>query len=295
MKKNKLLIAIISISIIIAILIVIILVNKKDIQAENVIPYDESYNIKREENKPEEIESSINEKNDYNSFTIKGVTKQELLEEFLQEYIQEALNFPQDAYESLEEEYRNKKFGSLEKYTEYIDNRRTELEEAKLSKYTTSEREGYEESVCIDQNNNYYIFYKKDNMDYQVILDTYTVDIPEFLEKYESANEQKKVGYNIEKFISSINDGDYKFAYNLLDEVFKRNNYQKQEDFESFIKNNFYEKNKVAYNVIEKQGNQFICDLTLINSNNDTEQKDITVIMQLKQKTDFVMSFSIDE
>ena len=305
MKNKKILIAIMIavIIIIIAIVITILLLNnkKEDISIQEQENNNNNINEKlatgiyRGEDQYEEVKSSINEKNDYNTFSVRGATSEKLSDEFLKEYLKEALNYPEDAYNMLDEEYRENKFGGLEEYINYINDRRDKLEEAKLSKYSISKKEGYDEILCIDQFENYYIFYKKENMDYKVVLDTYTIDIPDFLEKYESAKEQTKVGYNIEKFFNAINDKDYKYAYNVLDNIFKQNNYPTQLDFENYIKNNFYTKNELSHNEVDKQGTQYIYKITVKNAENETEQKNVTIIMQLGQKTNFVMSFSIDE
>jgi hypothetical protein len=54
-------------------------------------------------------------------------------------------------------------------------------------------------------------------MDYKLILDEYTIDLPEFTEKYKKAAPQEKVGMNIEKIISAINNKDYgKYRFNQV-------------------------------------------------------------------------------
>ena len=40
-------------------------------------------------------------------------------------------------------------------------------------------------------------------MKYTVILDTYTIDLPEYIEKYNKANDQQKTAYCINKFMRS--------------------------------------------------------------------------------------------
>ena len=57
--------------------------------------------------------------------------------------------------------------------------------------------------------------------DYSVILDTYTVDLKDFTDKYNSADVSTKVGMNVEKVIEAINDKDYRYVYNKLDETFR--------------------------------------------------------------------------
>ena len=61
---------------------------------------------------------------------------------------------------------------------------------------------------------------------YSVVLDTYTIDLPEFIEKYNSANEKTKVGLNIQKVFDAINNEDYEYVYNKLDNTFKQTNFK---------------------------------------------------------------------
>ena len=119
--------------------------------------------------------------------------------------------------------------------------------------------------------------------------------MPEFTEKYNKAREEIKVGYNIERFISAINDKDYKYAYNLLDEIYRKNNIPTLDDFEEYVRRNMYDNNKVEHQEVDKQGNNFIYEIKLKDANDEnSEEKSMTIIMQLKEGTDFVMSFSME-
>ena len=64
--------------------------------------------------------------------------------------------------------------------------------------------------VCKDGKDNFYIFNVNKVLDYTVVLDTYTVDLPEFTEKYNKVNAQEKVALNINKVITALNNKDYK-------------------------------------------------------------------------------------
>ena len=130
-------------------------------------------------------------------------------------------------------------------------------------------------------------------IEYEDIIEKYTIDLPQFLEKYEEGNEQVKVGMNIEKFISAINAKDYRYAYNCLADSFKNNYYQTQESFEDYVKNNFFENNKIEYIQFSKEGNNYVYDIKILNTQGE-EEKQATIIMQLQEGTEFVMSFSIE-
>ena len=243
------------------------------------------------------FESTLNtiEKNYSNTYLNNNMSDEDISKEKFNNFKLLILRKSEDLFYLLNEEYRNKKFGDYNGFSQYIDSNYDRLRTINLSMYQVTEEDGYKQYVLLDQDDRYYIFKETSENKEEIFLDTYTVDLPEFLDRYNGADDEYKVGYNVEKFISAINDGDYKYAYNLLDETFRRNNYPSQGDFENFVKTNFFENNEIQHNNVEKQGNQFVYGITIINKDNESERKNITVIMELGEETDFVMSFSIDE
>lgn len=243
------------------------------------------------------FESTLNtiEKNYSNTYLNNNMSDEDISKEKFNNFKLLILRKSENLFYLLNEEYRNKKFGDYNGFSQYIDSNYDRLRTINLSMYQVTEEDGYKQYVLLDQDDRYYIFKETSENKEEIFLDTYTVDLPEFLDRYNGADDEYKVGYNVEKFISAINDGDYKYAYNLLDETFRRNNYPSQGDFENFVKTNFFENNEIQHNNVEKQGNQFVYGITIINKDNEAERKNITVIMELGEETDFVMSFSIDE
>ena len=243
------------------------------------------------------FESTLNtiEKNYSNTYLNNNMSDEDISKEKFNNFKLLILRKSEDLFNLLNEEYRNKKFGDYNGFSQYIDSNYDRLRTINLSMYQVTEEDGYKQYVLLDQDDRYYIFKETSENKEEIFLDTYTVDLPEFLDRYNGADDEYKVGYNVEKFISAINDGDYKYAYNLLDETFRRNNYPSQGDFENFVKTNFFENNEIQHNNVEKKGNQFVYGITIINKDNEAERKNITVIMELGEETDFVMSFSIDE
>lgn len=154
------------------------------------------------------------------------------------------------------------------------------------------------------QNGRYYIFNVTSAMNYTLFLDTYTVDLPEFIEEYNSASNQKKMALNINKIISAINQKDYEYVYSKLDETFKQNYYNNQESLEAFIKENLFNKNKASFQEYSSEQNLGIYKVRIEKEYQDGEQapegknaefQNLNIIMKLGQGTDFVMSFSIGE
>ena len=302
---KNILIGILGITIIIAIIIVIINISNKNTtsndpfgtmnKGKEISISGNEHSIDKESQKPVEKKSEIIDINEYNSYSIRAVTEENLLREYLEDYKQNALKYPEYAYNSLDEEYRNEKFGNIDYFKEYINNRKDTIEKIELSKYKINDNNGNIQYICLDNDNNYYIFNKKSNMKYTVILDTYTIDLDEFTQKYIGANDGQKVGLNVEKFFKAINDKDYKYAYNKLDETFRNNNFPTLNDFVNYANNNFFEQNKVEHLNAKRDDDELIIYTIDLKDATYRElySKRVTVVMQLKQGTEYVMSFSM--
>lgn len=132
-------------------------------------------------------------------------------------------------------------------------------------------------------------------MKYTLILDTYTIDIPEFTDKYNTATDQEKVILNLNKFMLALNDGDYKYAYNVLDDSFKTNNFPNYASFETYAKSNFFSNNTFDYAEFGNTAGTYytytvnITDASGESSNTTTK----TFIMLLEDGTDFKLSFNV--
>lgn len=243
--------------------------------------------IKRGENL-EAKTISANESNQYKVITVNdGTITARLLEDY-QYRIRRNL---QESYQQLDKEYREKKFTNIEEYSQYIE--QSGIQNVKLVKYQKAEGENYTQYIGLDENNKYYIFQEKAAMNYSVILDTYTIDLPEFVEKYNDALEEQKVGLNIQRMFDAINDGDYGYVYNKLDNTFKSNNFKTEAQFEAYIKEHFFTNNELQHNTCKKNGNLYMYEVTVIDKDNKNKQINKTFIMQLKEGTDFVFSFNI--
>ena len=161
----------------------------------------------------------------------------------------------------------------------------------RLNQYSYNDYNDYIQLICVDQNGHYYIFNEEYPMNYIVILDTYTIDLPEFVEQYNSSAEDKKVQFNIQKFFDAINDGDYSYAYSKLDQTYKNNNFPTQTDFENYMKTNFYAQNKLGYTSYEKNGDLYIYKMVITNGENSSQTIEKQFVVKLLDGTNFVMSF----
>ena len=236
------------------------------------------------------------ESNQYNMIEYRNISDEVYIEELVENLRKMALYDKELLYQHLNQDYSKKRFDtSYDIFQNFMKENMNNFIKMSIKSYQKNQYDGYVQYVCVDNSNNYYIFNINGITDYNIILDTYTVDLPQFLEKYENGNEQVKVGMNIEKFISSINMKDYKYAYSCLADSFKANSYQNQESFEEYVKSNFFEKNKIEYESFSKEGENYIYEIKISDEQGISQDvKNVTIIMQLKEGTDFVMSFSIN-
>lgn len=238
-------------------------------------------------------ENSI-EKNSYNTYTYNNITDEYMAKEYFNDYIDNVKNDISKAYNSLEPNYAIQRFGSIDNYKRYIDNRIEELKNITLKKFQVKSENGYNQYVLIDSKDNYYIVRENKIMQYTIMLDTYTIDIPEYVEKYQKANNQQKVAYCIDRFIQAINDENYKFAYNLLSEGFKNNYFKTQNNFEQYIQRYLKGQNKVTYKTFNVEGELYTYVVNLTNLENNTNSIEKTFIIKLKEGTDFELSFNVE-
>ena len=223
-----------------------------------------------------------------NVYKLVPISKNSMAERYFNLYTTYLRCDKEASYYLLDKEYREKRFGNVEEYIKYVTENK--LENAVMSKYQVKDYDDYTQYICMDNTGKYYIFNEKSVMNFSMILDTYTIELPEFTEKYNSANENQKVALNIDKFMTAINAKDYKYAYNCLAGSFKNNYFKTEAEFENYAKANFYESNTVAYNTFETQGDLYTYSVTITDTKT-ANKKQKTFIMQLGEGTEFVMSF----
>lgn len=227
-----------------------------------------------------------------NIFNYINYTEEEMANKYLEDYKDLILYDKEKAFKILDEEYAKLKFKDQSEFNNFAESKKIEFFKAQLDQYKVLyAKNGNKIYTCKDQNGKYYSFEETDGiMKYKVMLDNYTIPNDEFIEKYNKATEQQKVALNIEKFIQAINDKSYHYAYNCLADSFKNNYFKEEMDFETYAKENFYADNNVTYNSFEKQGELYTYSVILTDKETGA-QKNKTFIMQLKEGTDFVLSF----
>lgn len=234
------------------------------------------------------------EKTDYNGYVYNNISDDEYVTDMFDQFKTYLISYREEAYERLNEEYKSKKFENFEEFNQYVKDNIKDIVIAKADKSKTSEYDGYTQYVIMDQYGNYYIFNETAAMSYTVILDTYTVDLPEFTEQYNSANDGERAGLNLQRVFDAINNKDYEYVYNKLDDTFKENNFPTLNEFEEYITENFYNSNNVTYSNYKSSGGLHMYDATIVDSENE-ESSPITktFIIKLLDGTDFTMSFNV--
>ena len=243
--------------------------------------------------------------NGYNIIKTVSAEDSTVAKEIFYNYKNSILYDTENAYQMLEETYREKKFGDLEEYKRYVQNNYDNIKNSVVNQYQVVEYDDIKEYVCLDQNSNYYIFDILADGNYKVYLDTYTIDLPQFTEKYNKANAQEKVALNINKFIAALNAQDYGYIYSKLADSFKNNYFENEESLKEYLVNNLYENNEVEFEDFAQEGTIYTYKIkvTKIILEDEKERyygknapsQNVNIVMQLNEGTDFIMSFSIEE
>ena len=243
-----------------------------------------------------EIEDISIKSNDSNKYKYEVLSSEGAIQYYINKFKTLTLADTQLSYNLIDDEYKEKKFKTIDEYRKYIDLNTNRIKNTVIEKYMVKYNNKYTEFICVDQNGFYYIFRQYTPLNCKVLLDNYTIDSEEFIKKYDEGNSQTKVGMNIEKFISALNCKDYEYIYSKLDEAFKNNNFKTIDDLKKYLDNNSYSTNKITYNTFEEKGNGIYTYQTEISdaSNDNSPIKELTIIMKLNANREYVMSFSIN-
>lgn len=250
------------------------------------------------ENASEDIEDYIDdrtiERNNNNYVSVSKLTNEDIAFKYFSDFKNSAIKKTDYAFNLLDSQYREIRFGNNKtRFDKYIDSNLNELRGLSISQYAVNNYNDYTEYVCRDKNGNYYIFKVTDFAEYTVTLDTYTIMSDKFKTSYDKANNEDKVMLNIDKWMDMLNNRDYTAAYNVLDETFRNNTFGSEEAFETYMRENYPLHYSVQYSTYKEEMNTFVQTIFLKDiTNQSTDPKQMTIIMQLKDNYEFVMSFS---
>jgi len=235
------------------------------------------------------------QKNKNNVFAYKNKTKEDMIVEYFDIYKFKMLYDVESAYENLDVEYRNKRFGNLEEFKNYIKSRFSQIYISQIDSYISNNYDEYTEYVAKDQYGNLYIFKETNVGEFTITLDTYTLEQEKFNVEYKKATNKDKVIMNIDKFFQMINAKDYKTSYKILNNNFKNLNFKTEDSFKDYMKSKLYNYNDVAYiNYSDEISGVFTYYIEISNRENKSDKKiKMNIVMQLLEGTDYTLSFEI--
>ena len=242
-----------------------------------------------------DTEKTIKE-NDNNKYRNIIVDYKVVANDYINIYKRLALGSPETMYSLLDKEYREKRFGSLDKFKEYVNKNRNEIASIVADSYLVNNGENDSvEFVVKDQYGNLYIFDQKAILNYTVKLDTYTLEQEKFNSTYKTATNKNKVMMNIDKFFQMINNNDYTSSYKVLNSNFKSLNFKTEESFENYMRQNIYTHSDVTYVKFSDEISgvyTYYIELTDKTKKSDNKIK-MNIVMQLLEGTDYQLSFEI--
>lgn len=163
LRKNRNII-IVCISLILILLLIFIFVNNKD----EFIGDKNDYRV---------YDKKI-EHYDANEIIPVYVTQEDMVKKYLNEYKNNIIFDREEAYKSLNDEYKEKKFGSFAEYSNYIDGIfGVNIYSMELDRYSVTSINGKKVFSCYDKSGYQYIFKENSIMNYEVYLDDFTVEI----------------------------------------------------------------------------------------------------------------------
>ena len=247
---------------------------------------------------PEKLENEENLKekiaeNDLNRISFDGGTNDEIAQNLYLRYIYTCINDLNEAYNLLDENYKNQKFRNFNSFDYYIRTITVDTE-AKIS-YTFNTNFYMTEYRVTDIYGNTFIFYYDNNIEYTLTLDGYTEMTNMQIDKYISLDDVDKAKENLNYFIQAINTFDYQTAYSKLMEETKREFYPNQESFTSFIDQNLFTHNVLDIKELsDNDEKMYQFNIELKNQKNFDEKVKLNIIVKLIENNDYEIAFSID-
>ena len=136
------------------------------------------YNPNKEQNEFDENKNLIIDKYEENEYIPINITYDQMAKIYLQDYVYKLIYKREEAYNLLDENYRNKKFTSFEHFNTYIDNIMSiRLKEMNVKKYAITEQNEFRYFDIYDSGDNLFIIKENGVMQYTVFFDRYTTNL----------------------------------------------------------------------------------------------------------------------
>ena len=225
-------------------------------------------------------------------FTLKNATDEDIITRYLEYYQNMVLYDTKDAYDLLNEDYKNKRFGSYNSFEEYVNDYNQTIENLTLEKYGMSYGETTTKYIAQDTKENYYTFECKSVLDFDIQLDNYTIEIDDYKAKYNALTDQQKAAICLSNVIQMINTKDYENLYKKVDETFRSKNFPTIDEFKNYINNRYYYYNIVSNTQARMDSNIYVLSFDISSGNNTSaETKKANLLIQLVNDTEFKISF----
>lgn len=245
------------------------------------------------------ISDSISEKidriqlNNYNEANIvQGIEEKQICTFYFKEYIKEMLYYTKDAYNKLDKKYKENRFDNFNDFEQYIETNKNYLKTSFVLKYKVVEYEKYTEFLCVDKNNNYYIFKQTKPMEYTVVLDQYTIEDKIQNDIYITKDKKERAQMLLNLINQMINTQDYRALYDVLNDDFKNKYFQNEEELAKYLKKNFFKYNEFKYSDV-LETNDGVRIKTEISDCENTENKTIKRFLVKIVKDNYYISFDI--
>lgn len=279
---------------------------------------ENEYEMYIQERNNESFEENI-KLGEYNKIINVTLTKEEIVEKYFNSYIQNARYSTKEAYNSLDEEYREKRFGNYQNYVSYLleENKAKQLASLdhnsirqqeefssdeeyaeyinslsqtilkKYATYTENEKEYY---ICLDAYDNFYIFEISSIMNYKLYLDSYTVGLGYFLNQYtdEDTTIEEKGQINVQKIFEAINNKDYRYIYNKIDKKVRTEKFGNYDSFVEYMRENLLDMNSIEFDESLEEDN--LCTEKLIvtdKEGKDTREILMTILLELDNENSY--------
>lgn len=233
------------------------------------------------------------ENNSNNKFIFDNIDDEKTIIEFFKRYKFDLKYDMQHLYNCIDEEYRNSNFPTIDNFIQFANEKN--LLEEEIIQYQINEYEDYTQYTAITNTDKEYIFNAASLENYKILLNTYTVVLPEYLDIYNSSMPNVRAQYCIDRFFKGINDENYEFSYSKINSIQKNNYYPDLQSFENYVRENFYDTNLYDFDdyiIISPDVYQYTVIVT--NANNNTESLTMTATVTFLDDADFKIAFVIN-
>lgn len=239
-------------------------------------------------------EEITNKENKTFEYIIK--TDAEVATEYFNNYSELLKYYPDEAYAKLNTEYAQKRFGSKENFINYLKENSEVLMNMEINMFKVYSTQNFTDYICADKYDKLYIFRQQGGiMRYSAYLDNYTVMTDSYEKEYNKLDKFDRSKYNLTKFINMVNTKDYSAIYKALDNTFRSNNFTTQTELEKYITDNMYVLNKIEIEDFDNESyDYYVFEIKLINMKDENQSKNMTVIINQEDGTNFTMSFSFN-